>query len=161
MPRASKLIVLAGLVLLLASPVLAGVQVTTCQDLGGGVTRYTFFACAPNVDANDLHIRVHPSEVGETIVGCSVPALPGMSCSFTASEASYFFPTIGSFDCVPDLPGDINKFVIDINAADGLTIVEEIWTLDGVEVAGFLSVISCPAIAVEDHSWGRVKALYE
>ena len=151
-------------VFVLAIPVLAsaGVQVTTCEDLGNGVYRYTFFACTPNVDANDLHIRLLPSEVsaGEAVVGCAVPALAGFSCNFIATEASYFFPAIGPFECVPALPGDANKFVIDIASADGVSLVDEIWTLDGVVVAGFTSVITCPPVPVEPETWGSVKALY-
>ncbi|MEZ5063507.1 MAG: hypothetical protein R3B81_02180 [bacterium] len=145
-----------------AIPALAGVQVTTCQDLGGGVWRYTFFACAPNVDANDLHINLLGSEItsGESVVGCAVPALAGFSCSSTATGASYFFPQIGPFECVPALPGDANKFVIDIQTADGVSLVEEVWTLDGVTVAGFTSVIACPPVSVEGETWGRVKSLY-
>ena len=106
-----------------AIPALAGVQVTTCQDLGGGVWRYTFFACAPNVDANDLHINLLGSEItsGEAVVGCAVPAIAGFSCSSTATGASYFFPQIGPFQCVPALPGDANKFVIDVQTADGVS----------------------------------------
>jgi hypothetical protein len=148
----------------LAIPVLAsaGVQVTTCEDLGNGVYRYTFFACTPNVDANDLHIRLLPSEInaGESVVGCAVPAIAGFSCNFNATEASYFFPQIGPFECVPALPGDANKFVIDISTADGVSLVEEIWTLDGAVVAGFTSVITCPPVSVEPGTWGSVKALY-
>lgn len=162
MKRFATLAASALLVAAMASTALAGIQVTTCVDLGGGVWRYTFFACAPNIDANDLHVRLSNTEImqGEEIVGCGVPALPGFSCAFTPTEASYFFPTIGPFDCVPAIPGDINKFVLDVATTDGMTIVEEIWTLDGVEVAGFLSVIACPPVSVEDESWGRVKALY-
>jgi hypothetical protein len=145
-----------------ASPAFAGVQVTTCDEIEPGVLRYTFFACAPNIDANDLHIQLTAGEInqGEQIVGCGVPNLPGFSCNSNATSASYFFPTIGPFDCVPNLPGDINKFVIDIATGDGLTVVQEIWTLDGVQVAGFISVVACPPISVEDETWGRIKALY-
>lgn len=162
MKRFSKLATLFVAAILVASPALAGVQTTTCTDLGGGVWYYTFFACAPNVDANDLHINLLMSEQmqGEQVVGCYAPALPGFSCSFTATGASYFFPTIGPFDCVPNLPGDINKFGIEILSADGISLVEEIWTLDGVTVAGFISVITCPPVAVEDETWGRIKSIY-
>jgi hypothetical protein len=144
------------------NPALAGIQVTTCEEIEEGVMRYTFFACAPNIDANDLHIQLFVTEIGqgEEVVGCGVPNLPGFSCNSNATQASYFFPTIGPFDCVPDLPGDANKFVIDVATADGLTLVQEIWTLDGVQVAGFISVIACPPISVEEQSFGRVKALY-
>ena len=61
---------------------------------------------------------------------------------------------------MPDLPGDANKFMLQVATADGLTIVEEIWTLNGVEVAGFIGVIACPPLSVEEESWGRVKSLY-
>jgi len=149
-------------VILVAGPVLAGVQTTTCTDLGNGVWHYTFFACAPNVNANDLHIDLLGSEIGqgEVVIGCSAPPLAGYSCSFTPTGASYFFPTIGPFDCVPNLPGDINKFGIDIQTADGITLVTETWTLDGAVVAAFTSVISCPPVSVDDNTWGKVKALY-
>ena len=162
MKRFSSLAILFAAVMLVGAPALAGVQTTTCTDLGGGVWYYTFFACAPNVNANDLHINLLASEIGqgESVVGCSVPALPGYSCSFTPTGASYFFPTIGPFDCVPNLPGDVNKFDIEIMSADGISLVEEIWTLDGVPVAGFISVITCPPVAVEDNTWGQIKTLY-
>ena len=164
MNRAYQLVALAALVVLVAAPAMAnpGLQVTTCRDLGDGVWRYSFFACAPNIDANDLHVRLLDSEVleGEAIVGCAVPALAGFGCGFTPTEASYMFPAIGPFDCVPDLPGDVNKFVIDVATNDGVTLVEEIWTLDGQEVAGFTTVLACPPISVDGATWGRVKAMY-
>jgi len=148
--------------MVVTGPALAGLQVTTCEDLGDNTWRYTFFACAPNIDANDLHVRLMAAEIGqgEQIVGCAVPALAGFSCNFDATAASYFFPAIGPFECVPSLPGDANKFVIDVSTMDGVTLVDEIWTLDGVEVAGFVSVIACPPISVESQSWGRIKSLY-
>ena len=145
MNRPFLLVVFAAVCALLATTAVAnpGLQVTTCTDLGGGVWRYTFFACTPNIDANGLLVRLDASEIGqgESIVGCGVPALTGFSCSFTPTEAAYVFPTIGPFDCVPALPGDINKFVIDIASADGISLVEEIWTLDGVVLAGFVQAI--------------------
>jgi hypothetical protein len=162
MKRLASIALSALMVVAVAGSAYAGVQVTTCDDLGNGVWRYTFFACAPNIDANDLHIRLTAGEIGqgEQIVACGVPALAGFSCDFNATEASYFFPTIGPFECVPNLPGDINKFVIEVATADGVTVVEEIWTLDGAEVAGFTTLIACPPISVEEQSWGRIKALY-
>jgi hypothetical protein len=157
-------IIAAGLaaVALLASAAPAGVQVTTCREVGGGVWHYTFFACAPNIHANDLHIRLTAAEVqqGEIVVACSVPAVPGFSCSTTPNQASYVFPTIGPFDCVPEIPGDAGKFDIDIATADGVTIVEEIWTLDGNVVAAFMTLITCPPISVDTSTWGQVKTLY-
>lgn len=152
-------VLLAGVA---ASPALAGLHVTTCGDAGDGVFEYTFFACAPNINANGLEIRLTSAEQfqDEAIVACFVPPVTGFSGTSTPTKASYFFPSAGPFDCVPALPGDANKFVIQIATADGLTIVEEIWTLDGVEVAGSVGVIACPPLSVEEESWGRVKSLY-
>ena len=156
--------VLVTIVVFWGAPALGnpGLQVTTCEDLGGDVWRYTFFACTPNIDANDLHVRLLASEVsqGEAIIACDAPTIPGFSCSFTATEATYLFPTVGPFECVPDLPGDANKFVVDVLTTDGVSLVEEIWTLDGIVLAAFYAVIACPPISVEQETWGRVKALY-
>jgi hypothetical protein len=164
MKRCFGLVTLVALTTLFSGVALGspGLQVTTCTDLGDGVWHYTFFACTPNIDANDLHVRLLDSEVlqGEAIVGCSVPALAGFGCSFTPTEASYSFPTVGPFACVPDLPGDVNKFGIDVLTPDGVSLVQEIWTLDGAVVAAFTTVIACPPVSVEDVTWGRVKALY-
>ena len=164
MARFLTVVVLVAIVLFWGAPALGspGLQVTTCENLGGDVWRYTFFACTPNVDANDLHVRLLDLEIsqGEAIVACDAPALPGFSCNFTPTEATYLFPTVGPFECVPDLPGDANKFVVDVLTTDGVSLVEEIWTLDGSVVAGFNAVISCPPISVEPETWGRVKALY-
>jgi hypothetical protein len=141
----------------------AGVQTTTCRSgpLPGQMT-YTFFACTPNVSADELRIALQPMEIGqgETIVGCSVPASSGMTCSFTPTVATFQFPAIGSFQCVPNIPGDSGKFSITIATADGMTIVDEQWFLMGVQTAGFIAAITCPSVSVEDTSWGRVKAIY-
>jgi hypothetical protein len=162
MKRAFQFLIVTVLVAFVGAPALAGVQVTTCEELTPGTWHYTFFACTPNVNADGLIIRLLPSEVGdgEVIVGCSVPAIAGFSCANVADEATFSFPEIGPFECVPDLPGDANKFALDIMSADGVTLVEEIWTLGGSVQAGFISVITCPPVSVEDSSWGSVKALY-
>lgn len=164
MGRRFQLLLFGVAVTLLVAPTLAnaGLQVTTCEELGNDVWRYTFFACTPNLAANDLHVRLLSSEEaqGEAIVGCGAPDVAGFSCDFTASEATYLFPMIDPFQCVPDIPGDVNKFVVDILSLDGITLVEEIWTLNGQVVAGFTTVITCPPVSVEPESWGRVKALY-
>ena len=112
MKRFASLAASALLVAAMASTALAGIQVTTCVDLGDGVWRYTFFACAPNIDANDLHVRLTQAEImqGEEVVGCGVPNLAGFSCNFTPTEASYFFPTIGPFDCVYVSPDTVHQF---------------------------------------------------
>jgi hypothetical protein len=151
----------AAVLVLLAVPATAGLQVTTCRDLGG-TWYYTFFACTPNVHANDLHVRLTTVEVqqGEKIVACTVPAAPGFGCTTTATEATYQFPLIGPFECVPAIPGDAGKFGIEIASPDGITIVEEIWTLDGAVAAAFVSVITCPPVPVESSTWGAVKSLY-
>jgi len=161
MNRYYLLVVLAALLapLSTAAALDPGIQVTSCEDVGGGVWRYNFFACAPNINANDLHLVLGPTEIGqgEVVVGCGAPALPGFSCNFTPTEASWVFPTIGSFDCVPTAP---DEFTIDISSPDGLSLIEEIWTLDGAVMAGFVTVITCPTVSVEPDSWGRVKTLY-
>jgi len=150
---------LAGFV---ETPASAGLQVTTCENLGTGVWRYTFFACAPNIEADGLQIRLTPAEIsqGEEIYGAYVPALPVFGSTSTATVASYSFPVITPFHCVPDVPGDSNKFAVEVATGDGLTVVEEIWTLGGVEKAGFISVFACPPVSVEEESWGRIKTLY-
>jgi hypothetical protein len=157
-----RIVAAAAAVVLLAVPAIAGLQVTTCREAGGGVWHYTFFACAPNIHANDLHVRLTAAEVqqGEAIVSCSVPVVPGFSCSTTPTQARYWFPLIGPFECVPVIPGDTGKFGIDVSSADGITIVEEIWTLDGSVAAAFMSVITCPPVPVESSTWGAVKSLY-
>jgi len=141
----------------------AGMQTTTCRPgpLPGQMT-YTFFACTPNISADELRVALQPMEIaqGETIVGCSVPAASGMTCSFTPGVATFQFPVIGAFECVPNIPGDSGKFSITIATTDGMTIVDEEWYRLGVLKAGFISAITCPPISVEDTSWGRVKAIY-
>jgi hypothetical protein len=141
-----------------------GIQVTTC-DSDGSPDVYYFFACTPNVQANQLVIELLPSEVtgGTRIVGAQTPSLPGYTANApNTSTAVFTFPAIDPFDCVPDLPGDLNKFRISLTGNDELTIVTETWKQQGVPVAMFMSVIACPPgpVSVEETSWGRMKSLY-
>jgi hypothetical protein len=141
----------------------AGIQTTTCRPgPQPGQMVYTFFACTPNTHADELRVSLHAMEIaqGETIIGCSVPVGSGMTCSFTPMVATFLFPMIGPFECVPNLPGDSGKFSVTIASGDGVSLVDEQWFLGGTQVAGFISVITCPPISVEDTSWGRIKATY-
>lgn len=142
----------------------AGIQVTTC-DSDGSPDVYYFFACTPNVQANELVIQLLPSEVtsGTQIVGAETPNLAGYTAlAPNTSTAVFAFPSIGPFVCVPDLPGDLNKFRIFLTGNDEMTVVTETWKNQGVPVAMFLSVIACPPgpVSVEETSWGRMKSLY-
>jgi hypothetical protein len=142
----------------------AGLQVTTC-DSDALPAVYYFFACTPNVEADELVIQLLPSEVieGTQIVDAETPGVAGFSSTVpNTSIATFAFPQIGPFACVPDLPGDQNKFRIFITTADGLTLVTETWKHQGTIVASFISVITCPPgpISVDAESWGRMKALY-
>jgi hypothetical protein len=49
----------------------------------------------------------------------------------------------------------------EIYITDGTTFVDEIWTMDGSPVGGFTTFISCPPVAIEASTWGKVKTLYE
>lgn len=165
MRRGYRARILALGALLAVTPLVAdaGVQTTTCR-MGPqpGQMTYTFFACTPNIHADQLDIGLHAMEIaqGETIVGCSVPAASGMTCSFTPTVATFHFPLVAPFQCVPDQPGDAGKFSITVATTDGMTVVDEQWFRAGVQGAGFISMITCPAIPVEDTSWGRIKATY-
>jgi hypothetical protein len=142
----------------------AGIQVTVCET-DGSTDVYYFFACTPNVPANELVIQLYPSEVtgGTQIAGAQTPSLSGYTASApNTSTAVFAFPTIGPFDCVPNLPGDLNKFRLSLTGNDQMTVVTETWKNQGVPVAMFLSVIACPPgpVSVEETSWGRMKSLY-
>jgi hypothetical protein len=142
----------------------AGVQVTTC-DSDGIPAIYYFFACTPNVEADELQIQLLPSEVieGTQIVDAETPNATGFSSLVPNTTTAIFgFQGIGPFACVPDLPGDQNKFRIFLNTSDGLTLVTETWKHQGMVVASFVSVIACPPgpVSVEESSWGRMKSLY-
>lgn len=154
----------AGFLLaVMPSVALGGVQTTTCgPGPQPGQVSYTFFGCTPNIHADELRIVLNPMEItqGETIVGCTVPAIAGMSCSFTPTVATFLFPVIGPFQCVPATPGDIEKFGTTIATTDGTTLVDEQWFLNGAQVAGFVSVIACPSVSVEGETWGRIKSIY-
>ena len=139
-----------------------GVQVVDCEEMppGSGQWYYEFFVCSGNFSANDLHIELSQNDLdqGSAIVGCTVPDLPGFSCAFDATTASYFFPTVGPFNCVPGI-GD-SYLGITILTPDGFSVVNEIWTLDGNPVGIFGTSIACPPVPTSESTWGTVKSMY-
>ncbi|MGH2570892.1 MAG: hypothetical protein ACRDGR_06685 [bacterium] len=139
----------------------AGIQVTTC-DRDGTPDVYYFFACTPNVQANELVIQLY-NEPGTQIVNAATPNVSGFTALVpNTSTAAFGFPAIGPFVCIPDLPGDQNKFRIHLTGNDEMTMVTETWKNQGVLVAYFISVIACPPgpLSMEESSWGRMKSLY-
>ena len=139
-----------------------GVQVVDCLEEPPDTDQwiYDYFVCTGAFDANDLHIILDDDEIaeGSIILGCSVPDLPGYSCEFDATSASYYFPTVGPFACVPGISGEYLDIVI--FTTDEFTRVIETWTLDGDVVGSFNTSITCPPVPVEESAWGAVKSMY-
>ena len=138
-----------------------GIQVVACEEMSPDVWHYDFFTCTGDFEANDLHIQLTPEEIAEgtIIMGCSIPDLPGYSCEYTATEASWVFPILGTFECVPGVSG--YYLDIEIFTMDEFTRVYEIWTLNGDVIASFSTSISCPPVAVESSTWGNIKSMFE
>jgi hypothetical protein len=156
----------------------AGVQVTTCSaDVDtsglelppieeGGAMFMTFFACPPNVTADELVIELYESGTF-SLAACAVPpSLEGSDCSHPGAESvSFTFEPVGPFECVPNLPGDANKssvLLLGPGADTAQPIVREIWKNNGNVVANFITILACPdgPISVDQTSWGRVKSMY-
>jgi len=139
---------------------LPGIQVVACYEEPPGVWHYDYFTCTGDFEANDLHIQLHPDEIdeGTVIMGCSVPDEPGYTCSYTATQADYTFPTVGTYECVPGLSGQY--LGISIQTDDEFTRVLEIWTLDGEVVGQFNTSITCPPVPVDESDWSSVKSMY-
>ncbi len=139
-----------------------GIQVVGCEEIPPGSDQwfYEYFVCGGPFSANDLHIALSQEEIdqGSQIVGCSVPDMPGYTCAFDATTASYYFPTIGPFTCIP---GEDGMWLgITILTPDGFTIVTESWTLDGVPVGVYGTSITCPPVPTEKSTWGVIKSMY-
>jgi len=140
-----------------------GVQVVQCHEdpPGSDNWHYSFFVCTGTFNANDFHLQLTTGEIAEgtEILGCDIPALPGYGCSYTPSVASWTFPTVGSFECIP---GIADMYLsISIHTPDESTVVTELFTLNGNIVGAFTSLVSCPPVAVEPSTWGMIKSLYE
>ena len=141
---------------------LPGIQVVNCieEPPGTDIWVYDYFTCTGDFSANDLHIVLDPDEIAEgtIIMDCSVPNLPGYSCTFDATSATYYFPLKGPFSCVPGVSGQYLDIVI--YTTDEFTRVLEQWTLDGAIIASFNTSITCPPVPTEDSAWGAVKSMY-
>lgn len=162
-----KLLMLLSVCTLVAMPVVAqtptpGVQVVDCYEdpVGSGNWTYWFFVCAGEFSANDLHLTLTQAEIdeGTVVIGCSVPALPGFACEFDPVSASWTFPLVGSFECVPGVAGEYLD--IEIATGDGSTIVTETWTLDGAPVGTFTTLVACVPSSIETGAWGEIKTLF-
>ncbi|MFH1279079.1 MAG: hypothetical protein ABIK65_11965 [Candidatus Eisenbacteria bacterium] len=164
----TRLLMTLAVLALVAMPVFAqnpdpGVQVVDCFEdpVGSGNWTYWFYTCSGDFSANDLHLELTQAEIdeGTVIIGCSVPDLPGFVCDFNATSASWDFPLVGPFGCVPGVSGQYLDIVI--STGDGSTIVTETWTLDGAPVGSFTTLVACPPpTSTETEAWGTIKALF-
>ncbi len=163
----AKLLLICLLICALPAAALAtpGLQVVDCMESqpGSHIWTFTFFACLGDFSANDLHIEmVDEGGVplpGVEVMSCTVPDLPGYSCSVDDdTTVSYFFPTVGPYSCVPGLADQY--LTVTMYTEYEPTMARETWTMDGVPIASFNTSFVCVPVATGSSSWGTVKSLY-
>lgn len=140
----------------------ASTKVTTCDGEPPLPVTYYIFACSPGYPTDGLTLSIVGTEAVDTsIVLATVPEGP-YSVTFNALAATFVFPELPAFECVPAIQGDRNKFTMTLNSPDGETMVLETWTRRGVPIAAFLSAIVCPPlVGIEETTWGQIRSLYK